>query len=179
MSVQRLRAWRRRTMLAGAIGIALCGASAAWSVRAAHEIEVSLPEVATRTTEPEPPSIEPVPMESFARRLTFPAPPAQPEPGANPDEARSADTRLVLLGIVESPEGGLVAAIHDRSDDRVHFVREGDTLGRSRVRAVAPRSVDLAEGDTARRLELKSPKPPGSGPGSTPGLAPGSAGGAS
>lgn len=175
MSVQRLRAWRRRTMLAGAIGIALCGASTAWSVRASREIEVSLPEVATQSAEPEPAGIEPLPLDSFAKRLTFPAPPAQPEPGSNPDEVRSADSRLVLLGIVESPEGGLVAAIHDRSDDRVHFVREGDTLGRSRVKAVAPRSVELAEGDTARRLELKSPRPPGSAPGS----APASAGGAS
>lgn len=166
MSLRRLQAWRRRTALAGAIGIALCGASAAWSVRASREIEVALPEVATQSAEPEPAGLEPLPLDSFAKRLTFPAPP-QPEPGAAPDDPRQGDARFALLGIVESPEGGLVAAIHDRADDKVHFVREGDTLGRSEVRKVAPRSVELAEGDTSRRLELKAPKPPGSGGGAS------------
>jgi hypothetical protein len=159
MSERRIQLWRRRTIAVTLAGVAAFGASAAWAWRASSPVQPRLPEPPPVRTEQPPAAIEPLQLAGFAKLLS-PPPPAVETPE---DAARAAgEQRFALLGIV-SKDGALVAAVHDRKDDRVHFVKEGDTLGSATVVRVAARSVEIGDagGGPARRYQLSSPKPPG------------------
>lgn len=100
-------------------------------------------------------------MRGFAKLLSVPPPPV---PVAEDPRAVKEGTRFSLIGISDGPDG-LVAAVHDREDDRVHFVREGDLLGKATVKRVGSREVELAGGageSTERTMRLRDPRPPGS-----------------
>jgi hypothetical protein len=146
----------------------MCGFSAAWSVNASRAVAPNLPEAHATTPQIDQPASAPDPldMHGFAKVLSVPPPVAAVE--ADP-KAVAEGSRFSLLGISDGPQG-LVASIHDRSDDRVHFVREGDQLGKAIVKRVAPREVEIAGtaapgtlGTSAggnQRIQLREPKLP-------------------
>ncbi len=165
MSADRAKAWRRRTVVAGTAGALVCVASAAWSVNASRAVQPMLPEPSAIAPHEDQPasSPEPLDMEGFAKLLSVPPPPVAV---AVDLKAVVEGARFSLLGISDGPDG-LVAAVHDRSDDRVHFVREGDQLGKATVKRVAPREVEIAGAPEAygdQRIQLQKPKAPGATP---------------
>lgn len=180
MIVDRVRAWRRRTIAAGAAGALACVGSAAWSVHSARAVAPRLPEtrLAAPPVDAPSPGPEPLEMRGFSKLLSAPPPPAPP---TSDDKTTAEGARFSLLGISEGPDG-LVAAVHDRADDRVHFVREGDTLGKVTVTRVASREIEIGgaaeasgsngagRGETSGgvRMRLVAPKPPGGSGSTTP-----------
>ena len=155
MSAARIARWRRLTWAAAAGGVALCTASGAWLSHAMRPVEPALPDAPRVADVAEPAGPAPLAMAGFAKLLSPPPPPAPESTDPTKDEQRGY--RYTLLGVVQQ-DGRFVAAIHDRGDDRVHFVREGDTLGSATIGHVEGRSVEITTDGTTRRLALASPR---------------------
>ncbi|MBM4114107.1 MAG: hypothetical protein FJ253_12185 [Phycisphaerae bacterium] len=67
--------------------------------------------------------------------------------------------RVELLGIARDGDT-LVAALYDPADDRVHLVRDGESIAGVDVKKVEANRVLLAKGDRVRTLSLNAPRPP-------------------
>lgn len=98
------------------------------------------------------------PLPGFARRFSPAPPPPEiaPTTPSGPAPEPILAQRLQLLGIAREGDA-LVAALYDPEDDRVHLVRDGDTLADVEVRQVAERTVTLARGARTRTISLHTP----------------------
>lgn len=178
--VARINRLTALTLGAGAIAVA---AAALWAARPSLELDLPpVPSTAAPTVDqPTTAEVPPSRLPGFMNRLS-PAPPevAKATLKAEPIESPIAQ-RVELLGIARDGDT-LVAALYDPADDRVHLVRDGESIAGVDVRKVEAHRVLLAKGDRVRTLSLSAPRPPagssraGSKPTSSDGRSPKDAG---
>lgn len=156
--VARINRLTALTLGAGAIAVAV---AAVWAARPSLELDLPpVPSVAASTADQPTTAEVPAPsrLPGFTNRLS-PAPPevAQATLKAEPIESPIAQ-RVELLGIARDGDT-LVAALYDPVDDRVHLVRDGESIAGVDVRKIEAHRVLLAKGDRVRTLSLSAPRP--------------------
>jgi len=161
MSALRIARIDRLTALTLGAGAIAVGLATLWAARPA--LDVQLPAVPSRPTpeaaQASADAVVPSRLPGFANRLS-PAPPERATASlkVEPIESPIAQ-RVELLGIARDGDT-LVAALYDPADDRVHLVRDGESIAGVDVRRVEANRVLLAKGDRVRTLSLNAPRPP-------------------
>lgn len=160
-----LRAWQRRLVASGALGLALVLASASFAIRLPNEAdgEAARGSLATAPKEHavEPPApLAAVDRAAFDRRLwstlTLPDADAKAAKTAAQAAAPALPLELDLVGVT-SVDGVLVAALYDRRADLLRLVRQGERVLDADVEELSAERVRLTRGGAELVLVRRRP----------------------
>lgn len=149
--LRRLRLRIAATSIVGAVGMLV---SASWALRFVAPPVATLPTLAPVVSdESADPVAATVDRAAYEVALWNPPPPPPPPP-VPPAPERIESLRLELVGIVVT-EGQTIAAIYDPTDDRIHLVRDGESIGTRSIVRVTSTFAEIQDGRRTHRLALR------------------------